>query len=70
MSNLQNDIQTLDQLIRDLEKINSKLENGHIVHAWRDNRRVISGLEMMKSKALENAKSEKDVDALLGKNEK
>jgi len=63
MSNLQNDVETLDQFIRELEKINSKLENGHFIHAWRDNRRVISKLELMKSEALKSADAENVKDS-------
>jgi len=52
------DINFLDKFIRELEKINSKIDNGNIVFAWRDNRRVLSNLLSIKSKILE--KSQED----------
>jgi len=52
------DINFLDKFIRELEKINSKIENGNIVFAWRDNRRVLSNLVSIKSEILR--KSQED----------
>lgn len=49
------DINFLDKFIRELEKINSKIENGNIVFAWRDNRRVLSNLLSIKNKILKKS---------------
>lgn len=37
--------ETLDDLIRQLRKIDSKLHTGQFIDAWRDNRRIIAFLE-------------------------
>jgi hypothetical protein len=52
------DVNFLDKLIRELEKINSKIENGNIVFAWRDNRRVLANLQTLKSDVLKKAQGE------------
>ena len=40
MSNFLKDLETVDGLIRDVEKINSKMQSGHFIHAYRDIGRV------------------------------
>ena len=50
--NLLEDVGFLDKVIRELEKINSKIENGNIPFAWRDNRRVLAELQNAKKKIL------------------
>jgi hypothetical protein len=42
----------LDKLIRELEKINSKIENGNMIFAWRDNRRVLAEFARIKNDML------------------
>jgi hypothetical protein len=61
MSNLLNDVQILDGLIRELEKINAKLENGHIVYAWRDNRRVLAKIQEIKKVTILRAETQEEV---------
>jgi len=58
MSKLLENVQVLDELIRELEKINSKLENGHVIYAWRDNRRILSKLQQMREETIEDASNE------------
>ena len=60
MSNLLDDVQVLDELIRELEKINSKMENGHFIHAWRDNRRIISKLQQMRNQTIKKASQDEE----------
>jgi|SaaInlV_165m_DNA_1040744.scaffolds.fasta_scaffold17943_2 hypothetical protein len=57
-STILEDVTFLDKLIRELEKINSKIENGNIVFAWRDNRRVLANLQTLKSDILKKAQGE------------
>jgi len=58
MSNLLEDVQVIDELIRELEKISSKMENGHFIYAWRDNRRILAKLQQMKKDIIERASNE------------
>jgi hypothetical protein len=52
------DIGFLDTFIRELEKINSKIENGNIIFAWRDNRRVLAQLQSTKESLLKSSQEE------------
>lgn len=46
-------IEDLGDLIRQLHKIDSKLQQGQFIAAYRDNRRIISFLEKCKDKLIE-----------------
>lgn len=52
------DISFLDTFIRELEKINSKIENGNIIFAWRDNRRILAQLQGTKESLLKSSQEE------------
>jgi hypothetical protein len=52
------DVKSLDAIIRDMSKINSKLESGHVIYAWRDNRRLLAKFEGMRNDILEEIKTE------------
>lgn len=61
------EIEALNDLIRQLQKIDSKFHAGHFLALYRENRRIIAQLETQKSQFIElnkNALSEdmKDVD--------
>jgi len=60
MSNLLNNVQILDEIIRDLEKINAKLENGHTIFAWRDNRRLLSKIEQIRKATILESEETQD----------
>jgi len=62
MSDLLEKIEVVDELIRDLEKINSKLESGAFVYAWRDNRRVLSKLQLIRKKTISQSQKESPSD--------
>ena len=47
------DLEFLDKMIRDLHKIDSKLLVGQFIPAYRENRRIISQLESIRSKVIE-----------------
>ena len=54
MKSLLNDIEDLDYLLRQLYKMNSKMQAGHWIDAWRDNGRLIALLEKNKTELLES----------------
>ena len=47
-------VDELGELIRELHKIDSKLQAGQFIAAYRENRRIISLLEERKKKILES----------------
>ena len=49
----------LEYLIRQLTKLDSKLEAGHVIQAWRENRRIIAELERAKQELIQK-ESKKD----------
>ena len=55
MSNPLADIDALGDLIRQLHKIDSKLQAGQFIAAWRDNRRIIADLESSKKEIIDRA---------------
>jgi len=55
MKSLVAEIDGLDKLIRELNKIDSKMKAGQFIDAWRENRRVISLLENNKTLLLQEA---------------
>jgi len=57
--NLLENVGFLDKLIRELEKINSKIENGNVIFAWRDNRRVLAEFARIKKDILSEIENEK-----------
>ena len=57
MSNPLEDLTEIEYLIRQLYKIDSKLEAGKFIQAYRENRRIIARLESHKKKIIENSSS-------------
>lgn len=60
MTNLLEDLTEIEYLIRQLYKIDSKLESGQFIGAYRDNRRVIARLESRRKYILSAQKEESD----------
>lgn len=56
--NLIEEIETMDKIIRELEKFNSKMKNGNFIFAWRDNRRVIAELHANRKNVIKNFQGE------------
>ena len=58
VENVVDEVGFIDKLVRELEKINSKIENGNIIYAWRDNRRLLSDIQTAKSRVIQIQKEE------------
>jgi len=54
MKTLINNVDFADHVIRELQKIESKLKNGQIIYAYRDIRRLASVFEKLKADLLHN----------------
>ena len=59
MNNLLNNVTAFDNLIRELEKINSKMENGHFILAYGDSNRILSRLQQVRKEILEEPQTSK-----------
>lgn len=66
MKNPLEQIDEIGELIRQLHKIDSKLQAGQIIAAYRDNRRLIGLLEARKQKLIE---SHGETDEIEGKDD-
>ena len=57
MKSLLETIDGLEQLIRQLHKLESKMRSGQIIDAWRETNRIIAKLEAEKTRLIEEDKS-------------
>jgi hypothetical protein len=48
-------IDEVNHLIRELQKIDSKLQSGQFIQAWRENRRLIAHCEQLKNDIISNS---------------
>ena len=62
MANPLVELDELGNLIRQLHKIDSKLQAGQFIAAYRENRRIIAGLEEIKKQMLGNQTGVKTED--------
>jgi len=69
MSSPLTQIDELGNLIRQLHKIDSKLQAGQFIAAYRENRRIIAELESCKSKLIEESEKKDESSKVDVKNE-
>ena len=60
MNSILNDVQALEELIRKLTKIDSKLNAGQFIAAYRENRSLIAILEKNKQDIIQGYKDEEN----------
>jgi len=60
MKSLLDSVEEIENLIRQLQKMASKMNVGQFIPAWRDLNRIIAELDKEKKKLLENAGGKND----------
>jgi len=59
MNSLLNDINDLDEIIRQMQKMESKMRSGQFIDAWRDCNRIISSLMRNRQDIIKNRAGDK-----------